>query len=812
MRQLKIARLISQSTGVCITAVFTCLGCFAQPSAQELALKDQFTAYSRQALQEKLYLHTDKDFYVAGEICWFKIYNTDAGFNLPLGISKLAYIEVFDKNNKPVLQAKVALNGGSGNGSLQWPISLSSGKYLLRAYTNWMKNFDAAYFFEKPLTIINTRKIYTDTSIAKKDSYNARFYPEGGNLVNGLQSTVAFRITDQDGRGVSCTGAVVDEKSDTLVSFATAKFGMGKFLFTPGQSHTYKAIISISGNRVEQALPAVYPGGYVMHLSKENNGQLKITVRSSAVNESSRVVYLFAHTRGIVKLTNAAEMRAGECVFLVDTAKLGDGISQFTIFNAAQQPVCERLFFKKPSQVLEIAASSDKEVYEPRSKLTMHITAANATGKPLTANMSMAVLRVDTLTSAGEMDISSYLWLRSDLAGHIESPGYYFSAPAEPAAEAADNLMLTQGWRRFRWEDVLQNRKPSFQFVPEYKGHIVKGRVTTAAGVPAKGIESFLTVPGTKTQFRDAFSDDSGTVKFEMSNFYGNDEIIVQTTGQEDGLRHVDIASPFAEKLPVSVLPPFSLPTMQAVSLAGLHLDVQVQNAYLFNKLKQAALPPAVDTTAFYSKPDKAYWLDDYVRFTTVEEILREYVPDVNVRKRNGKFQLPVFDNIRKEFFRVSPLILLDGVPVLDADKIMSYDPLKIKKLEVLARMYFYGNMFFGGIINFITYQGDIPGFELDPHATVIDYGTLQMQREFFSPSYETPQLAAGRLPDFRTLLYWSPNVQTGISGRNETAFYTSDLPGRYAAVIEGITSDGKTGSKTVFFTVKEKDALAGSR
>jgi hypothetical protein len=812
MRQLKIMRLTILSTGACIASLFVCSGSFAQSPAQELALKDQFTAYSRQALQEKLYLHTDKDFYVAGEICWFKIYNTDASFNMPLGISKLAYIEVFDKNNKPVLQAKVALNGGNGNGSLQWPVSMSSGKYLLRAYTSWMKNFDAAYFFEKPLTIINTRKIYTDSSTVKKDNYHVGFYPEGGNMVNGLQSTIAFKITDQYGKGVPGTGVVVTEKNDTIASFATARFGMGNFLFTPEQTHSYKAIINISGNKwIEQILPVAYPGGYVMHLSKENNRQLKITVRSAAANESSAFIYLFVHTRGIAKIAAAAEIRGGSCFFLVDTGRLGEGISQFTIFNAARQPVCERLFFKKPSQLLELTASSDKEVYEPRSKVTMHLGTSNGTGKLVPADMSMAVVRVDTLTATGEMDITNYLWLCSDLVGDIESPGYYFSDPADPAAQAADNLMLTQGWRRFRWEDILQHKTPEFRFAPEYKGHIVRGKVVMANGSPAKGIESFLAVPGTKTQFRDAFSDDSGVVKFEMSNFYGNDEIIVQTTGQEDGLRHIDITSPFAEKYPVSVLQPFSLPATQAAALTGLHMNVQVQNAYLFSKLKQV-LPPATDTTAFYSKPDNAYWLDDYVRFTTVEEILREYVPDVNVRKRNGKFQLPVFDNIRKEFFRVSPLILLDGVPVLDADKIMSYDPLKIKKLEVLARMYFYGNMFFGGIVNFITYKGDIPGFELDPHATVIDYGTVQMQREFFSPSYETPQLAAGRLPDFRTLLYWSPDIKPGVAGKNETVFYTSDLPGRFAAIVEGIAGDGKTGSKTIFFTVKEKDALAGNK
>jgi len=554
---------------------------------------------------------------------------------------------------------------------------------------------------------------------------------------------------------------------------------------------------------LEQSLPMAYSAGYVMHLSKENEQQLKITVRSMATPISSPVVYLFAHTRGVMKLSAAAPVHDNECSFLVDINTLGDGISQFTVFNAARQPVCERLFFKRP-RTLALGLSPDKDVYEQRSKINLAITSADANGKPVGADLSVAIFRVDSLMPAAAMDISSYLWLQSDLTGAIESPGFYLTAPAE----AADNLMLTQGWRRFRWEDVLENKKPAFRFAPEYKGHIIQGRVVTTTGDPAKAIESFLAVPGTKTQFRDAFSDDSGNVKFEMTNFHGNDEIILQTTGQEDGLRHIEIASPFVSKPPVAALPAFLLPVLQADALGTLHASVQVQNVYLSNRLKQV-LPPAADTMPFYSRPDKAYMLDDYVRFTTVEEILREYVPDVNVRKKDGKFQLPVFDNVRREFFRVSPLILLDGVPVLDADKIMSYDPLKIKRLEVVARMYFYGNMFFGGIINFITYHGDIPGFELDPHATVIDYGTVQMQREFYSPSYETAQSAASRLPDFRTLLYWSPEIKTTNAGTNQAVFYSADLAGRFAAVVEGISNQGQTGSKTVFFTVKEKDAVA---
>ncbi|MEP7277375.1 MAG: hypothetical protein ABI813_01920 [Bacteroidota bacterium] len=778
--------------------------------SQEQDLQRQFTAYSVQTMQEKLYAHTDKSYYLAGEICWFKIYNVDAFFNKPLDISKVAYVELLDKNNKPVLQASVALKNGDGNGSLQIPGSLSSGEYLFRAYTRWMKNFNAGYFFEKPVTIINTRKIYEGSTGGQKVSYDLQFFPEGGNLVNGLQSKIAFRIVDQNGKGQSCTGVIINDQSDTLVNYSTLKFGMGSFLLKPEQGRSYRTVITLpGGSRLEKPLPAAYNNGYVMQVTGIANGQLKITVQS---NVGSSYLYLFAHTRGSVKQASAAEIRNGIAEFTIDTAKLAEGISHITIFNGNRQPVCERLFFKKPAQRLDLQALTDKPEYDARKKVTLRISSSSPDGMPLAADLSMAVYRIDSLTRPDAMDISSYLWLSSDLVGAVESPGYYFTSDDPLLESAADNLMLTQGWRRFRWDDILRNQKPVFEFTPEFKGNIVKGKVVdNANGLPLSGVESFLSVVSTRSQFRSTFSDDSGVIKFEMNHFYGNNEIIVQTTGQEKGLRHVEIASPFAAKYADSMLPAFSLPQHNTATLFSQNASVQVQNAFLGNKLKEM-MPLAIDTTPFYSKPDRTYLLDDYVRFTTMEEVLREYVPEVNVRKQNGKFYLPVFDNIRHEFFKVDPLILLDGVAVLDPDKIMAYDPLKIRKLEVVARMYFYGNMSFGGIVNFTTYHGDLTGYELDPHATVIDYETLQMQREFFSPVYETPEQVRGRLPDFRNLLYWSPAASTGKNGKNEINFYTSDLAGRFAVVVEGLTAEGKTGSKTIFFQVREDTRTAAKK
>jgi hypothetical protein len=89
--------------------------------------------YRSQYIQEKLYVHTDKDSYLSREICWFRIYYLDALFNNPVNISKIAYVEILDRNNHPVIQQKVSLKPGESNGSMIIPVNIPSGTYTLRA-------------------------------------------------------------------------------------------------------------------------------------------------------------------------------------------------------------------------------------------------------------------------------------------------------------------------------------------------------------------------------------------------------------------------------------------------------------------------------------------------------------------------------------------------------------------------------------------------------------------------------------------------------------------------------------------------------
>jgi hypothetical protein len=783
---------------------FTTIPALAQ-NAIPVSLQKDFDTYRSLALQEKIYLHTDKNFYLAGEICWFKIYYVDAFFHHSLDVSKVVYVELLDRADKAVWQAKIPVEKGEGHGSVQLPANIRSDQYRMRAYTNWMKNFSPDYFFEKTITVVNSRKIPEREIIATSEKYFVHFFPEGGNLVNGIQSKIAFQVVNQFGKGIPCKGIIVTDKSDTISTLATFHSGTGTFLFKPEKGKACQATLKLpDGSTISQPLPDAFEFGEVMRLESVNPNQLKITVQSAAKHTGPVNIYLFVHTRGSIKSVQAGKTENGTVEFLVDKNKLGDGISHFTVFNEQREPVCERLCFKYPQQRLEIGLKTDSTVYDLRKKVRMLVNSADGNGTPTRAHLSMAVYRVDSLQAIDEMNISNYLWLSSDLTGKVESPQYYFSHTGRETDEAMDNLMLTRGWRRFRWEDILQQKRPAFEFIPEYDGHIVKGRtISTTNALPGAIVGGFLSVPGTRTQFYNAISDSLGYIQFETKKFYNEGEVIVQTnTGMDSGYR-IEIAKPFLEKFSVSPLPAFSVSQVNTTVLANYHAAFQVQNTYNSNRAKQYTLP-LLDTNAFYVKPDASYLLDNYVRFTTMEEVLREYVTQVNVRKRNGGFFLPALDAPNRRFFESDPLVLLDGVPVFDMNKIISYDPMKVRKLEVVSRMYFLGNMFFQGIINLITYEGNLTGHELDPRATVVDYEGLQLKRAFYAPVYETPQQADSRLPDFRSLLHWKPDIKTNEKGISEISFYSSDRTGKYVAVIQGITADGKTGVAMLPFEVKE--------
>ena len=760
-------------------------------------VQNSFNLYKQSALQEKIFVHTDKNIYLPGEILWFKVYCVDGNDHKPLNLSKVVYVDILDNNQNAVIQTKVSMKNGIGDGSVYIPVTVTNGNYKFRAYTNWMKNFSPDYYFEKIISFVNPLRS-PDPITETKANYNVQFFPEGGNLVAGINSKLAFKATDQNGEGVTVKGVVINQHNDTSAKFQSLKFGMGNFSFTPVAGNTYKAIIYIGDNKpFTKELPQINDRGYVMKVSDNGGGQLDVTVTSAS--NISEPIYLFAHTRQEIKVAESGITNNGTAHFTIEKNTLGEGISHITVFNNAKQPVCERLFFKQPAKKLLIDASTDQQQYDLRKKVNVDVSAKDGEGKALNAVLSMAIYRVDSLQTVDPLDIVNYLWLSSELKGFIETPGYYFKNEDAETSAALDNLMLTQGWRRFQWNQVLENKTPGFNFLPEYNGHIITAKiVNTENGAPAKEIVTYLGIPGKRVQLYTAVSDSTGHLLYPTKDFFGPNEIIVQTNALKDSTYRIDVASPFSEQYSKTAIPKFYFDPGMAKSLQEHSLGIQVLNIYSGSKIKRF-YDPLVDSSAFYGKPFKTYKLDDFTRFTTMEEDLREYVSEDNIVNQRGSFHIKVLND--RGFLDGDPLVLVDGIPVFNINKIFTIDPLKVRKLEVVPFRYFYGPSISEGVFSFTTYKGDLGGVELDPRTVVVDYEGLQLHREFYSPVYDSETQISARVPDFRNLLYWSPSVIA--NGKGAVSFYTSDQRGKYLGVIQGITDKGAAGSQYFTFSVK---------
>ena len=786
--------------------LFLCSHVFSQQTMPS-SIIDLFRNYSTKTVQEKLFLHTDKEFYVAGELLWFKVYYTDGSYHKPMALSKIVYTEILNEKNESVLQATIALEPGQGNGSFYLPTTLATGIYSIRAYTRWMKNFEEEYFFEKKFTIVNTLKNPESAKAGDTVGVSINFFPEGGNLVAGIQSRIGFEITNGRGTANTSHGYILDKSGDTVVAFSPLKFGIGSFDFTPETGNAYKAVIVFSDGRVvNKALPEIFNVGYVMRLTEINPDQIAIIIKSKKglPQQSNEQILLVSHTRQVAGFAEVKSMNEGDSVvFMVDKKKIGKGITHFTVFNGNNKPVCERLYFMKPSSGVTLNVKTNQETYKNREGVNLSLNAQYISGKSSPLNLSASIFSFDTLQMAEGADIFSYMWLSSDLPGNIESPGYYFSDDPD-VAKAADNLMLTHGWRRFKWNDVLQAQDNFVKYLPEINGQLIEGRVKdTRDQRPAQKINTYLSVAGHPFGFYTSQSDEQGNVSYEVKDFYGTRQVIAQPGMEMDSFFKVEIIKPYLETVSRRKFTPYILTENVRDQILQKSIDMQVQNIYFADSLRFFAEPIITDTLPFYGATVHSYRLDDYKRFTTMEEVLREYVMEIGVGIRRGKLNLKIFDPVAHEFFDSHSLVLLDGVALTDPDKIFSYDPLKVKKLEVIRDRYVSGKSFFKGIASFTTYEGVFDGFDLDPKLVAIDFNGLQLQREFYSPVYKTKEQIESKMPDLRNTLLWLPDITTDGEGKALIQLYTSDRKGKYIVVVQGMNENGDFVSAMKTFEVK---------
>ncbi len=362
--------------------------------------------------------------------------------------------------------------------------------------------------------------------------------------------------------------------------------------------------------------------------------------------------------------------------------------------------------------------------------------------------------------------------------------------------------MLTHGWSRFKWEDILENREFSNPaFIPEYGGHLISGQVFQGNGNPAPAVNTYLSVVGRDARLYVSRSNSEGKIIYETSRLVGKRNAVIQCYDKVDSAWRVVLDAEFSDAHEKMEVRDFSISEKSTNRLTQRNLAMQVQHN--FNKKKRHEITMLKDSLPFYGLPSESYRLDDYTRFATMEEILKEYVKGIVVRKKKDKFHFLTLDLTYNTIFKENPLVLLDGVPIFNLNEIMAYDPLKIQKIDVITKQYYLGHLTFDGLMNCSTYKGDMAGYTPD-FSTLVTLEGVQPKKEFFSPRYESKPQKESRIPDRRHLLFWSPDAKVNKDGKSQLTFYSSDVSGVYQVTIQALSENGEFGATTTTFQIKQ--------
>ena len=368
-----------------------------------------------------------------------------------------------------------------------------------------------------------------------------------------------------------------------------------------------------------------------------------------------------------------------------------------------------------------------------------------------------------------------------------------------------DGIPAPDGTRISDFVDALRTlpaaRGFSGDVIPEYEGEVIRARVTgtdEAGRQKTQNKYAFISSPGSGENLYTESIQEDGTVTFFTNHIYGEQNMFLEIEGVDrDNVCHLEIVSPFLN-LPAGDIPPLQLSTAYAPALEQRNLAMQLERNFDADTLYTAI--PVRPHPVLSESELKYYILDDYTRFPVMEELFIEFIPELRVRRVDGRreIQVSAYDEIQGNGLPLgSALVLLDGIPVVDHEKIIGYDPLLVREIDVYHSTYGFGKRIFSGIVNFVTYKGNLPSIQFADNVRIVDFQGCSI------PLAYTCEGVGPEYPDYRQTLYWHPLLTLAPGESMTLECKTPAYSGRFELVAEGLTGQGNPVSARNGFTLR---------
>ena len=759
-----------------------------QMKAQNVSIFDRAAQqlYTRRSLTptERLYVHQDRTHYVAGETVWFKVYQSFSK-EIDQG-SGVVYVDLIDGSNSYVTQTKWKLENGRAAGHFRLPDSLQTGRYQLRAYTRWMQNFDTEGFFTRDFTVSSTYSAQENTPQINENRLT--LFPEGGHLVAGLLSRMAFEVTDDNGKGVDAKGFITDKEGNLIQTFETEYEGMGSFNFIPEEGKEYFA--RLDGADLPLPFPEIQKQGAVISTYVFQD-QLRITLRHNLNNRQS--LNLTVHRDGIPYFNGRLDLMHETVVADIPVSKLPSGIFTITVYDDILHAWCERLFMVHYPESLNLETVIEQEIYKRRDKVTLKIRATDEEGKPKSGDFSLAVVKTNLDNPHERNNFYTDYLLQSELRGRIDNPAFYLDIAN---CKALDLLLMTHGWRRYAWNDIAMDNQLSLYY-PVEKGLSFSGMVELRNKKQnPKDVQ--LTAVFLHDSINEVISTNPGAgglFRFENYDFTDTAEVILSA---KDNWQTLDL----------SVI---THPDPQPSYYSYESIATQEENDFLLIEIfgEMPKMTGDMENT-IYDLPEVMVTANRRMQRdtramhnSTFAQYIYEVRKDFSYGGRGAWGILALMSNslalnIYNELadYRAfagndDNLFILDGRYVSKGE-LQTIPASIIERVEVLepsTAMLYGGRQIFFFTRSWNERIGDMRG------ATSYQFAGYNQQKEFYAPDYSIPLEKFN--PDFRNTLYWQPSIQLDEKSEVEISFYTSDQISAYWIICEGRSNDGIIGVST---------------
>jgi hypothetical protein len=754
---------------------------------------------------EKVYMHFDKDAYVAGETIWFKAYFNNDG--LPSAISSNFFIQFTDENGKLVAAKKFPVMGATSNGTIDLPDSLPPGNYFIKAVTPAMLNAGEANVYTRNLYVFNPRMKKTATT--NNSPIQVQFFPESGHLVDGILTVVAFKATDAWGQPVAVNGVIRTEEGTTICSFKSYHDGMGKTQFKPQLGKKYKAEVEYTDKSLTFRLPEVQGAGINIKVQDEPGGKLFILTRGERDKAAYSSVSLIATMNNHIVYETSIDFEDYPSVkgHLI-TDSLPSGILHFTLLNSEGIPIAERLAFVNNGEYLAKAdLMTEKVDHGKKAANSFEINFPDAVQRSL----SVSVTDGSFITNPSRENIWSAFLLSGDLKGAIHHPSWYFEKKNDSVKQALDNLMLTHGWSRYTWTNLLGGKLPS-RSIGTTRYLQVSGTVKDEndKGIINGGkLNIYLEAADSTSQQHDVSVGADGRFIIDSLVFFGNAKFFYVYTNSQGKERPVKVYldDVGTEKPVYSVLDETKGRLLLVTDAAKEKIANESYEWLKDENSRVKILEKVVVESKSSKKPldvvnekyatgvframgkvnldvinhpanDRSGNVLDYIknRIQTVELVGGSFVSRKNFSLNTGKhWAVDVF---------------LDESPV-------NASLLRTLRMDEIAMIKYYeagfvgvGSSSPGGAIAVYTTKQDKPDIPVEKMSHFTSNG-YSVTKEFFVPDYSKAELL--NLPDKRTTLYWNPNIYTDSDSKTvRVEFFNNDTGKKYRVVVEGFDVQGK--------------------